>query len=181
MSDRNPRKSFPGGPFDERGVGVPVFAVEDDLAAVRVFQADRAASFRRRRDAAAGQSATISTGLVCVFLQEILDGIEVMHAHVAQPAAVVIPVAAERLMDAVGMIGLERARAPARNRNPAPWARAGAGGRSSRSSRISSRTRDPADRRFERPAEQPVLDDFLDRLDGRAEAVELVFGTGTRC
>ncbi len=41
-----------------------------------------------------------------VFIQKILDRVEVMHPHVAQSPAVVIPIAAERLVDAVDGKGL---------------------------------------------------------------------------
>src|ERR1044071_1908081 len=44
---------------------------------------------------------------VVVLAQEVLDGIKVMLAHVAQPAAVIVPVTAECFVDPVRMIRLE--------------------------------------------------------------------------
>ena len=159
--------------LEERRVLVAVLPVEHDRAAVGVLHLDPPPG-------AAGVGVLLRTvgphldRARVVLVEDVLDGVEVVHPHVPEPAAVVVPVAAERAVDAVGVVGLE-----GRGAEPEVVVELGRDGlgRQARPARPVGLPVEPggrADRRLDRPAEQPALDGLLDRLDVRPEAVEAV-------
>ncbi len=161
------------GAFDEGGLLVAVFAVDDDFAAVFIFEADDAEGADGVAILLRGIGFDLD-GAFVVLAENVLHGIEVMLAHIAEAAAIVVPVAAEGAVDAVGVVGLEGGgaepefvieirgdglRGEVGAADPIEFPiEAGAG----------------IERDFERPAQETVLHRFLDGLDGRAHAVEAV-------
>ena len=107
-----------------------------------------------------------------VLPEDVLHRVEVVLAHVAEPAPVVVPVAAEGAVDAVGVVGLA-------GRRPEPQVvvelgRHGLGlqVRPAAPVELPVEAGGGADGRLEGPAQEPALHHLLDRLDVRAEPVE---------
>ena len=98
------------GAFDEGLVLclllAPFAGFKDDFAAVRVFHIDLPPEthyvgvLRPRSGRFDFDRARV------VFVKDVLDGVQVVLPHVGEAAAVVVPVASERLRGAVGRIGL---------------------------------------------------------------------------
>ena len=146
-------------------------AVQHDLATVGVGVGD--AAERPDRVRMLGRAVDFDPDRAgVVFFQQVLHRVQVVLAHVAQPAAVIIPVAAEGAVGAVLVVGLEGRRTEPqviveslRNRfglevgQPAP-------------EELERESLPLADHRAQRPAEQPVFDHLFDGLDLGAESVE---------
>ena len=92
------------GPFDEGCVFVAVFAVEDDFAAVRVGVFNSAPGADCVGVLRVGIDFDGDGGFL-VLAEDVLNGIEVVLAHIAKASAIVIPVTAEGLMSAVRVVG----------------------------------------------------------------------------
>ncbi len=169
-----PFENLPLGPFDVSGLLVPVFTVEDDLASVGIRIGDlspgtdgiimllRGVDFHFHR-----------TGIVLI--QNILNRVDVMLAHVAQTAAVIIPVSPERAVYAVFVVGLHGSRAE-------PHVIVKFGGNRFRLQvgfadpvELPVKAGHPADGHFQRPAQCTALHGFLQRLNRGIQPIEIVF------
>ena len=119
-----------------------------------------------------------SDGALVVFTQEVLDGVEVMLAHIAQAAAVIIPVAAEGLVDAVRVVRLIGGGA-----EPEIVIQLGRDGLLGEVGAAAPLILLPieagraADHHLERPAQEPALHHFLDLFDPDVHAVKVVLET----
>ena len=88
---------------DEGGRGLLVLPVEDDFTAVGIFQRNPAPGKNGVGILRAGIGFDLHRALV-VLAENVLNRIEVMLPHIAKPAAVVIPVAAKGLVNAMRVV-----------------------------------------------------------------------------
>ena len=139
MSDSEAPEDLPLRALEERRVLVAVLPVEDDRAAVGVLHLDPPPGAAGVGVLLRAVGPDLDRARV-VLAEDVLDGVEVVHAHVPEPAAVVVPVAAEGAVDAVGVVGLEGRGAEPEVVVELGRARAAGAGSSGPSSRTSSRS-----------------------------------------
>lgn len=102
-------EDFALGTGNERGLFVLVFAVQDNLGTVFVFQPDGPEGADRIRILHWGVGLDFHRAFV-VLAEDVLHGVEVMLAHVSQSTSIVVPITAEGPVHAVRVVRLVRGR-----------------------------------------------------------------------
>ena len=146
-------------------------ALEDDLAAVLIRVDDLAPDAHGVVMLLGGVDLDLH-GRGVVLAQQVLHGVHVVLAHVGQAAAVVVPVAAEGLVHAVSVVGLPGGRTEPHVVVELRGYGLGLEVVAADPEELPREARGAGDRHLERPAQQPAVDEFLQRLDGRAQTVE---------
>ena len=164
-------EQFAVRPLEEGGFLVAVFAVENEHGAVGVFHADLAP----RQHGVVVLFLAVALDLHRAFVvltHDVLNRVEVVLAHVAQAAAVVVPVTPEGAVHAVRVVRFERGRAKPHVvvELPGHGLRCQVGPAAPVVFPIE--TGDAADGDLERAAEDAALHELPDRLDFGAHAVK---------
>jgi len=100
---------FATRPFDKRGILITILAI-DDNSQPSWYLSRMTRNMPTASRSCFGASASTSIGLSLSLAKNVLNRIEVMLAHVAQTASIIIPVPAERLVDPMRMVWLKRCR-----------------------------------------------------------------------
>ena len=164
-------KQFAVGPLEECGFLVAVFAVENEHSAVGVFHADLAPRQHGVVVLFLAVALDLHRALV-VFAHDVLDRVEVVLAHVAQAAAVVVPVTSEGTMHTMRVVRLEwggaKPHVVVELLGHGLWCQVGP----ATPVVFPVETGDATDGNLEWATEDPALDEFPERLDLCAHAIK---------
>ena len=167
-------EDFPFRPFDVGGVFVFVFAIEDDLATISVGELDATPGADGITVLRIGIDLDRDRCLV-VFVENVLHGIEVMLPHVAEATAIIVPVATEGAVSAMGIVRFHRRWAKPHIVVELWWHVLFRKIGFTDPEEFPVETGDTGDGDLERPAKQVVHDGFFDLFHRHAHAVEAIF------
>ena len=162
------------GTAQERLIEQRLVAIEDDFGAVGVGEHEAVEAADRLGMLLRAEVLDLDrAGLVLA--EDVLDRIEIMLRHIAKPAGIVVPIAAEGRADAMTVVGLPRSRTEPHVIVEAGRQRFYPEARAARPAVLPTEALASAGDALDGTvAEKTRFDNLLDGLDRRAEAVEIV-------